>query len=351
MKNQAKKPDIIGDDEEFDPINEPKIEREYTKGNVHVDEHQQGHIHIPEPELSDAGTSNNFGPDEDIDHGSGFDFNTGAGGGGRTSSIGGRGGRDPRQPKEPKNESLNDMSPASKRKAARETAAALLDAYCVIIPGAFSSISKFKTSRLNKLALEGKLNPFMPFGAAGTFSDHVRMHNAAIDRAFNVSEETREAIREPLEEVLLEQGLALTATQRLMLAVGQHLAGCTIQCISIIQSNKEAINFAMAANAGGETAENIRKYGMNPFGDETHSSFGASPTPNYHAAQQSQARSQSNNGSGTVSDVNYEERTEEKKYNAPVVDESSDASASISEYLKMDDFNDNPDPSITIVEE
>mgnify|MGYP001809971311 CR=1 FL=1 len=348
MKEQTKKPAIIGDDEEFDPINEPKIERDYTKGNIHVDDQEKGHLHIPEPELSDAGSAGgSFGPDEDLDTGGGFDF--GAGGGGQTRPRNPRG--EGRAPREPKNESLGDISPASKRKAARETAAALLDAYCVIIPGLFSSVSKFKTSKLNKLALEGKLNPFMPFGAAGTFSDHVRQHNAAIDRAFEVSQETREAIREPLEEVLLEQGLALTATQRLMLAVGQHLAGCAIQCISIIQSNKEAINFAMSAHAGGETAENIKKYGMNPFGDETHASFGAA-TPNYHAAQQSQARTNesSNSGSGTVTDVKFQEHKEERKSTVTTSTEDG-ADASISEYLKMDEFNDNPDSSYTILEE
>jgi hypothetical protein len=74
-----------------------------------------------------------------------------------------------------------------------------------------------------------------------TIKDYIDNHNKQVEAIFEVTEEQKNEIREPLIDVLLEQELALTPTQRLLMAVGGHLTTLGISAFQLAQNNKMAL--------------------------------------------------------------------------------------------------------------
>lgn len=229
----------------FTPFEEPVIERSYTKGivgqeeddysdevnntsdgaGVQFDEHDMQRPideDIPEPEWAGgfggagAGGEQNAGGD---DEGDGEDYSD--------EKLGG--------------DNLEDLSPAQKRKSAEKTAEAILNMYCNFAPLPFKKWASISDGKVQKLVFEDKIDPNMQLENNVTVKDYIDGVNEQVSDIFKVSEETREEIKDPLIDVLLEQELALTPTQRLMLAVGSHLVTMSFSAFQLAQNNKVAL--------------------------------------------------------------------------------------------------------------
>jgi hypothetical protein len=138
-------------------------------------------------------------------------------------------------------DNLQDLTPAQKRKSAEKTAEALLSMYCQFVPMPFIKWSSFSEGKIQKMVFENKLDLSMQLENNVTVKDYIDGVNEQAQEVFKVSDETREEIKDPLVDVLLEQDLALTPTQRLMLAVGGHLVTMGFSAFQLSQNNKQAL--------------------------------------------------------------------------------------------------------------
>jgi hypothetical protein len=138
-------------------------------------------------------------------------------------------------------DNLQDLSPAQKRKAAEKTADALLNMYCQFVPMPFIKWSSFSEGKLQKMVFENKIDLSMQLENNVSVKDYIDGVNEQAQEVFRVTDETKEDIKDPLIDVLLEQDLALTPTQRLMLAVGGHLVTMGFSAFQLAQNNKQAL--------------------------------------------------------------------------------------------------------------
>jgi hypothetical protein len=224
----------------FNPFEEPVIERSYTQGFVNDQKDEQvfddddmkmptdgdsindipdEEQDIPEPEYANT----HYPQDEDDEDYDDEDYDDEDGDG----KLGG--------------DNLKDLTPAQKRKSAEKTAEALLKLYCQFSPLPFKSWASFKDSKIQKMAFEDKLDLQMPLENGITVQDYIDGQNEQVEEIFKVTEEQREEIKDPLIDVLLEQELAFTPTQRLMLAVGSHLVTMSFSAYQLSQNNKVAL--------------------------------------------------------------------------------------------------------------
>jgi hypothetical protein len=138
-------------------------------------------------------------------------------------------------------DNLQDLTPAQKRKSAEKTAEALLNMYCQFVPMPFIKWSSFSEGKLQKMVFENKIDLSMQLENNVSVKDYIDGVNEQAQEVFKVSDETKEEIKDPLIDVLLEQDLALTPTQRLMLAVGGHLVTMGFSAFQLSQNNKQAL--------------------------------------------------------------------------------------------------------------
>lgn len=227
------------DNVEFNPFEEKVKEREYTKGVVSdVDEtlyedndvdnfddpndfssHQNYEEDIPEVEFSESTDDNyeDFGNDPTSSE---EDF------GGKEKLASGN---------------LEDLSPAEKRKAAKKTAEAFLGVYAKVVPQPFIHWATISDKKINELAKNKLIDLSMELDNDMTIKSYVDTTNSAVRDVFEVKPEDLDEIREPLIEVLLEQELALTPTQRLLMAVGMHVGTMGFKAYQLSQNNKMAL--------------------------------------------------------------------------------------------------------------
>ena len=244
---------------DFNPFEEPVIERSYTKGfnsqpsnddesdsdsdeddddddnetKVNFDNDDlkmpndgesiiEEEEDIPEPEWANtggvSGSSSEFDDEDDEDD---EDYDDGG------DKLGG--------------DNLQDLTPAQKRKSAEKTAEALLNMYCQFVPLPFKKWSSISDGKVQKLVFENKIDLSMQLENNVTVKDYIDGQNEQVEEIFKVSDETREEIKDPLIDVLLEQDLALTPTQRLMLAVGGHIVTMGFSAFQLSQNNKQAL--------------------------------------------------------------------------------------------------------------
>jgi hypothetical protein len=225
----------------FNPFEEPVIERSYTQGYVNsqkdedlfdeedlkmpsdgesINDIPEEEQDIPEPDYANTQYQQEEEDDDDYDD---DDYDEEDGGG----KLGG--------------DNLQDLTPAQKRKSAEKTAEALLNLYCQFTPLPFKNWAGFKDHKIQKMAFEDRLDLKMPLENGITVEDYINGQNEQVEEIFKVSDETREEIKDPLIDVLLEQELALTPTQRLMLAVGSHLVTMSFSAYQLAQNNKVAL--------------------------------------------------------------------------------------------------------------
>jgi hypothetical protein len=138
-------------------------------------------------------------------------------------------------------DNLQDLTPAQKRKSAEKTAEALLNLYCQFSPMPFKSWASFKDHKIQKMVFEDKIDLETPLENGISVKDFIDGNNEQVEEIFKVSDETREEIKDPLIDVLLEQDLALTPTQRLMIALGSHLVTMSFSAYQLAQNNKIAL--------------------------------------------------------------------------------------------------------------
>jgi hypothetical protein len=248
---------VNSDSVDFNPFKEPVIERSYTQGippkpksnddesdsefddeddnnskgfsdedlkmpqdGESIDEEEEEQD-IPEPEWANSGGFSS-GSDEDDEDGEDDEDYDDEGG-----KLGG--------------DNLQDLSPAQKRKAAEKTAESLLNMYCQFAPLPFKKWASISEGKVQKLVFENKIDLSMQLENNVTVKDYIDGTNEQVEEIFKVSEETREEIKDPLIDVLLEQDLALTPTQRLLLAVGGHAVTMAFSAYQLSQNNKQAL--------------------------------------------------------------------------------------------------------------
>jgi hypothetical protein len=244
---------------DFNPFEEPVIERSYTGGfrpkNENLDDESDSEDNsdyeddsnsqnvdfsnddlkmpkdgesiieqeedIPEPEWANTGgVSSNLEDDEEEEDDEDYDDEGG-------DKLGG--------------DNLQDLTPAQKRKSAEKTAEALLNMYCQFAPLPFKKWASISDGKVQKLVFEKRIDLSMQLENNITVKDYIDGTNEQVEEVFTISEETREEIKEPLVDVLLEQDLALTPTQRLLLAVGGNMVTMAFSAFQLSQNNKQAL--------------------------------------------------------------------------------------------------------------
>ncbi len=235
----------------FNPFEEPVIERAYTKGfqtksegdddNSDSDDDEDSFSNddlkmptdgqsineeededIPEPDWANKGGFSGDKDDEDDDE---YDDDE------DDDDDGGKLGGD----------NLQDLTPAQKRKSAEKTADALLNMYCQFVPMPFTKWSSFNDGKIQKMVFDKKIDLSMQLENNVSVKDYIDGVNEQAQEVFKVSDETKEEIKDPLIDVLLEQDLALTPTQRLMFAIGGHLITMGFSAYQLAQNNKQAL--------------------------------------------------------------------------------------------------------------
>lgn len=196
----------------FNPMLEPKIEKEYTSDFIKANLGDEQYTDEPIPEFKP--TKPPVEPSSE-----------------------------PEQPKverEPVVEQYKEMSAAEKRTNAEATADGILHQYCEYVPKPFIHLSSFNMKKMEKMYRQGEIDLKMPVPNTGlNVGQYAATYNKEVQQIFEVQPETKEAIREPLVEVLMEQGMVLTPTQRLLMAVGGHIVSMGIQTAQLYRSKKE----------------------------------------------------------------------------------------------------------------
>ena len=238
----------------FDPFSEPVIERAYTKGiNIsNEQEEQQGEgvefdeNDFEQPEggesVGDKINSEKTNTEQSVDE----DIPEPAWG---QSEGEGEGDYEDDEDEEDEDEdseklgdgNLDDLSPAQKRKSAEKTADAILQMYCKFAPTPFKAWASFKDTTIQKMVIDGRLDMNMQLENGVTVKDYIDGTNEQVEEIFQVDEETRQDIKDPLIDVLLEQEIALTPTQRLLIAVSSHVVQMGFSSYQLSQNNKMAL--------------------------------------------------------------------------------------------------------------
>ncbi len=129
------------------------------------------------------------------------------------------------QPKQPSDPVLDDISPSQKKKAAEKTADALLKTYSNILPIVPKWMASYNIPKFQRAEMRGELDLKLKVNAEGMrVMDYLQQTNSHVEIAYVVTPEMIEEVKGPLVEVLMEKDIALSATDRLLLAVGQQLA-------------------------------------------------------------------------------------------------------------------------------
>ena len=138
---------------------------------------------------------------------------------------------------------LDDLPPVTKKRAAEQTADAILKGYARLVPEPFKWLSRISEKKVEQMAFDGELDLSIEVSEGLTFDEYVKQTNEQIDEVFEVQEETIEEIREPLIEVLMEQELELTPAQRLIMAVVSHLTQMLTVALKLRKQNNRILSY------------------------------------------------------------------------------------------------------------
>jgi len=216
----------------FNPFAEKVIKRDYTQDMIKADigelSEAEAHEDIPEPTYD---VPNIQQPNtNDVPKSS------------ASSSFSEPSSESYSEPKPAANPQLNDLDEKQKRKAAKETAEAILTAYGRFAPMPFIKISSYNMNKMNKLNMTGEIDFKMPVTAEGVVvKNYMEDFNTQVENTFEITDAMKEEIRDPLIDVLMEQGLALTPTQRLMMAIGGHVIQMGVSTFQLVQAKKDSL--------------------------------------------------------------------------------------------------------------
>lgn len=138
---------------------------------------------------------------------------------------------------------LDDAPPQAKRRAAEQTAKAILKGYAQVAPIPFKWLAKIPEDKVERMAFDGELDTTLEVSEGMTFDDYMRETNEQLDELFEVDEATLDDIREPLIDVLMEQQLELTPTQRLVMAVVSHLGQMLSIALKLRKQNNRILAY------------------------------------------------------------------------------------------------------------
>ena len=258
--------------EEFNPLNEPVMERTYTGGMVNNGIPNFSNIPsqriIEEPNYRSTGNANKLDVDKDLmtpnndipsDNGN---ENGGGGGRGKNNSGNSNSGNNnsnnsnnnsnssnsnssdsTNSANSDKGENTKELSPKEKREAVEGTADAILLAYKNYIPLPFIYFAQYDGKKLEKLHDDDEINLETEVKRDGTtFREHTKIFNEKVETTFEVTDAEVDALREPLIDVLAEKEIAFTPSQRLMFVAGQFIVTKVMLCVKLIREKKNDID-------------------------------------------------------------------------------------------------------------
>ncbi len=251
-------------DSDFDPLQTAVKERSYTSGKIGDDKSITPEVEaenlkkieekIPEPEIKNP-SYDNIQPDKKKNSSGGGNKNDGGssnGGGGNNNGGGGKsdsefdGFETPKEDKDKKetaNPKMDDLSPAQKRKAAEKAADAILLTYQKFVPKPFKALSSFNMRKLQIMEMKNELSlDIQVFDDGTTVKDYCKGVNKQVEDTFVITDEMKQEAKDPLVDLLLENNLALTPAQRLLMVVGGHVVQMGVTAIQFMNQNKNALS-------------------------------------------------------------------------------------------------------------
>lgn len=145
--------------------------------------------------------------------------------------------------KESSDTPVDNLNPNTKRRAAEQTAKAILSGYAKLAPQPFKWLAKIDEQKVEQMSFEGQIDINIEVSEGMTFDDYVKQTNEQVDEIFEVQEETLDEIREPLIEVLMEQEMELTPQQRLTMAVVSHLFQMLTVALKLRKQNNRILEY------------------------------------------------------------------------------------------------------------
>jgi len=262
--------------EEFNPLNEPVMERTYTGGMVNNGipnfSNSPSQRIIEEPNYRSTGNANKLDVDKDLmtpnndipsDNGNGNGGGRGKNNSGNSNSGNSSNGNNnsnnnfnnnsnssnsnssdsTNSTNSDKGENTKELSPKEKREAVEGTADAILLAYKNYIPLPFIYFAQYNGKTLEKLHDDDELNLETEVKRDGTtFREHTKIFNEKVETTFEVTDAEVDALREPLIDVLAEKEIAFTPSQRLMFVAGQFIVTKVMLCVKLIREKKNDID-------------------------------------------------------------------------------------------------------------
>ncbi len=232
---------------DYSPINDDVIHRGYEQGSAQLTDEA---VEIPIPELTfDGDQGGEDIPDNNHPKPSTQTSENKQGSGGSVQSSASAQnnnkttGHDAKIISQPQQSQKTDRTNAEKRKDAVKSADALLQVYQNNIPELFKHFAKFNEGKISRMELNGEIDRAMPVLADGTtVGQYISSVNRQIDQNFVITEDMKNEIREPLIDWLMEKGVELTPTQRLIMAVGSQIASFGMATVKQWQENRHALN-------------------------------------------------------------------------------------------------------------
>jgi hypothetical protein len=231
--------------EKFDPLNsEPIVE------NLRQDQFQPPPSGEPQKPIPEPQFNTNFTPPPQSN----------------PNMMGGNGGYAPppngAAQQKPFNPEFNQM-PNNEKDAAAEQAAevalALYGTVCSLIPRAVI-ISERKLKKLEK---EGKINTSIPLQKSSndpsrvTIAELVKQHNSTVSQGYEVTNEFKETVREPLIRVMKKNGVGMSDEQFLIFAFGQDLTLKAFHAAKGARDRKDLLELLEEINENYKKGGNI----------------------------------------------------------------------------------------------
>jgi hypothetical protein len=254
-------------EEEFDPLEESVKQRGYTGG---INQKSQDKINtnieekiIEEPQYNTGNTSaqievdsNLFNPNNnqnsnqnnsssnDIPNDTKSNDNNKSSNSSSNNSNGESNSKSTNTEKKPvqENDNLKELTPKEKRDAIEKTTDSILLAYKNYMPLPFIYFASYNIKKLQKLHDTDEIDLDTEVRRDGTtFIQSAKEHNNKVEKTFEISNEEIEALREPLFDVLMEQDIAFTPTQRLFFVAGQLVVAKTMGAVKLWKEQKDGI--------------------------------------------------------------------------------------------------------------
>lgn len=144
--------------------------------------------------------------------------------------------------KKPLNPDIEDLSPSQRRKNAEKDADAIITTWANLLPAIPKKMAKFDLHKLELMEMQGEIDLSIRVLDDGTTAkDYIVANNDMADSIFVYGQDKRDALKEPLVEVLLEKGIAMTPMQRLIKVGVEQALEFGVAAYQMLQHNRDAI--------------------------------------------------------------------------------------------------------------